>query len=226
MAGVQEILKNLRIGRRSTGLVLLMMVSVSVAFLSWFIVFNFWGNGKEGDWNGAEDNSVDYFEFEETRRSFKQEVICPARQGLELSDYWKCLWSTSITAEGWKQHRRILMEDNMERLKDSMSQSSQTQFSGKGKAKLNVNSKSSSKGRVRRLAEVPLKLRPYDPNDPSTAYVSIALSFQFIFVSFCHMIVILNNYSSYFKKWSISHGTCFMPTLQLEGSVNTRFFLE
>lgn len=57
------------------------------------------------------DNELSYDEHIEDIEQQLNNVKCPARAGLELRDYWECLWRSSITAEGLQTHRDHFAEE-------------------------------------------------------------------------------------------------------------------
>lgn len=88
----------------------LILLPLSLLFASWLT--NLWN--FDDFLFSPPINTDDELSYDEHIADIEQQlknVKCPARAGLELKDYWECLWRTSITANGLQTHRDHFAEE-------------------------------------------------------------------------------------------------------------------
>lgn len=63
-----------------------------------------WDRGKEEEYHQRDEEEFHHLNYQISN------IVCPARPGQQLQDYWECLFKSSLTREGKLQHEKLLQE--------------------------------------------------------------------------------------------------------------------
>ncbi len=97
--------------------IFVVLLPVSIFYTGWLTdwsIFERWSWSSSYALEDTVLSSEDIKQLEHLNSQLEN-IKCPARNGLELQDYWKCLWRTTITHEGLQDHQRIMMENYMDK---------------------------------------------------------------------------------------------------------------
>jgi len=116
MARILSILKEKKVYKWLV-LIFVVLLPLSIVYIGWLTdwsILERWSRDLEYEWETPTLSPEDIEQLEHLNSQLEN-IKCPARNGLELRDYWKCLWRTTITLEGLQDHQRIMMENYLEK---------------------------------------------------------------------------------------------------------------